>query len=200
MIHLIRHGETAGNAGRVIQFPDTPLSERGQQQARALGERFRELHVAAVLCSDYVRAEATARCVAEATAAPLSIDPLLRERSFGELRGTPYDELDVDPFAAEYEPPGGESWSVFHARVDAAWARIREAAARTQGPLVVVTHGLFCTSLATRHLRLPAEVDVALTGFANTSVTTLEAREPFRVTTLACTSHLDDGTAGGAPA
>ena len=28
MILLVRHGETAGNASRVIQFPDTPLSER----------------------------------------------------------------------------------------------------------------------------------------------------------------------------
>ena len=30
-IFLIRHGETPLNASRVLQWPDTPLSERGQQ-------------------------------------------------------------------------------------------------------------------------------------------------------------------------
>ena len=28
-IFLIRHGETAANAARIVQTPDTPLSERG---------------------------------------------------------------------------------------------------------------------------------------------------------------------------
>lgn len=200
MIHLVRHGETAGNARREIQFPDTPLSERGCEQALALGERFRDLPVAAVLCSDYARAEATARCVAEANGAPLSIDPLLRERSFGNLRGTPYDELEFDAFAEHYDPPGGESWPVFHTRVDAAWARVQAAAAEANGPLVVVTHGLVCLSLAQRHLTLPDESEIAITGFANTSVTTLEARAPFRVSTFACTEHLGARLSAGAPA
>jgi broad specificity phosphatase PhoE len=39
-IILIRHGETASNAARVLQFPDTPLSERGLAQARAVAKRF----------------------------------------------------------------------------------------------------------------------------------------------------------------
>ena len=155
--------------------------------------------MATVLCSDYQRAEATARCVAEATGAPLSIEPLLRERSFGDLRGTPYDELDVDPFAPDYAPPGGETWPEFHARVDAAWLRVQQVAADATGPLVVVTHGLVCLSLALRHLTLPEEHEIETTGFANTSVTTLEARAPFRVSRLACTKHLDGAAGDGAP-
>ncbi|MBW2268380.1 MAG: histidine phosphatase family protein [Deltaproteobacteria bacterium] len=199
MIHLIRHGETAGNAQRVIQFPDTPLSERGHEQARSLAARFRDEPVAAVLCSDYARAEATARCLAAATGATLAVEPLLRERSFGDLRGTPYAELDVDPFALDYAPPGGESWPVFHARVDAAWRRIQEVAAAEAGPLAVVTHGLVCLSLSLRYLALPEAHEIETSGFANTSVTTLEARAPFRVTRLDCTRHLDCGAGDGAP-
>jgi broad specificity phosphatase PhoE len=198
LIHLIRHGETADNARRVLQFPDAPLSARGREQARVLAQRFANVPVAAVLCSDYRRAEATARCVAETTAAPLCSDPLLRERSFGDLRGTPYDELEVDPFAPDYAPPGGETWQLFHERVDAAWLRIRQAAADAAGPLVVVTHGLVCLSLARRHLLLPVDSEIEATGFANTSVTTFAPQAPYRVTELGCTRHLDAGAQGGA--
>ena len=112
MIHLVRHAETPGNAARVFQQPDTPLSDAGRAQARALGARFAGEPVGRVLTSDYARAEETARCVAEATGAPLAFAPELRERSFGELRGTPYAELAFDPFAADYVPPGGESWDL----------------------------------------------------------------------------------------
>ena len=38
-ILLIRHGETALNAARIVQPADTPLSERGIAQARALARR-----------------------------------------------------------------------------------------------------------------------------------------------------------------
>ena len=38
-ILLIRHGETPGNRDRIIQFPHTPLSERGLEQAARLGQR-----------------------------------------------------------------------------------------------------------------------------------------------------------------
>lgn len=190
MIHLVRHGETAGNARRFIQYPETPLSPRGLAQARALGERLAGAPIAGVLTSDYARAEATAACLAEASGAPVTREPLLRERSFGELRGTPYAELEVDPFAPDYAPPGGETWAAFHERVDRAWQQVQDAAERAAGPLVVVTHGLVCLSLATRHLTLPGKAELELTGFANTALTTLERDPPFRVTRFNCTEHL----------
>jgi len=199
LIHLVRHGETPGNARRFLQYPETPLSERGLEQARRLGERLREHPVARVLCSDYARAEATGTCVAKATGAPLEHEPLLRERDFGALRGTPYADLEVDPFAQDYAPPDGETWPVFHARVDRAWTRV-VAAART-GPLVVVTHGLVGYSLVTRHLALADEDRAAFTGLANTSLTSIEPQAPYRVVRFNCTAHLEEGSApSGAPA
>ena len=38
-IVLVRHGETESNAQRVLQHPETPLSERGLAQARRVAER-----------------------------------------------------------------------------------------------------------------------------------------------------------------
>ena len=199
MIYLVRHGETPGNARRFLQFPETPLSDRGAEQARRLGERLAQYEVARILSSDYARAEATAARIAEETGAPLEREPLLRERDFGSLRGTPYADLQVDPFAADYAPPDGEDWATFHARVDRAWKRV--VAAASVGSLVVVTHGLVGLSLAGRHLTLPAGETLRRTGLGNTSLTSVEARPPYRVTQFNCTAHLEDmPTPRGAPA
>ena len=59
-ILLIRHGETAGNANRVVQVPETPLSERGLAQAALLGKRLANAGISQILASDYARAAMTA--------------------------------------------------------------------------------------------------------------------------------------------
>jgi probable phosphoglycerate mutase len=190
-VYLIRHGETAYNAGRILQTPEVPLSDRGIAQARRLGERLAGAGIRGILASDLLRAAMTAHVLADATGAPIETESLLQERNFGDLRGTPYAALGFDPFAADYAPPGGESIPAFHARVARAWARIEEVAAATDGPLAVVTHGLVCRDLVARHLELPPELAAPTdpTRWANTSVTEL-AGPPWRVCLLACTAHL----------
>lgn len=200
-ILIIRHGETAGNANRVIQLPDTPLSERGLAQAARLGARLESSAVRGILASDYARARMTAERVAAATGLPIESEPLLRERNLGDLRGTSYDDLGLDPFAPGYTPPAGESWEVFHARVDDAWSRIRAVAAATEGDLAVVTHGLVIYSLILRHLELPSGL-TPTPGFGNTSVTVTDPAPPWRIRLLNCTAHLDADSddPGSAPA
>jgi len=189
-LYLIRHGETVGNAARIVQLPDAALSPRGVEQARRLGERLASAGIARILASDLTRAAATAEALRRTTGVPLEHEPLLHERSFGDIRGTPYAELGFDMFAPDYAPPNGESWAVFHARVDRAWARIQAVAAATAGPLAVVTHGLVCRSLAERYLVLPPGVD-APERWENTSVTIADGPDPWRVRLLNCAAHLD---------
>ncbi len=197
-ILLVRHGETSGNANRVIQTPETPLSERGLAQARRLAARLRGRGVGLVVTSDLARARMTAECVRDATGAPLRFDPGLQERSFGDLRGTPYADLDEDPFAAGYVPPGGESWEDLHRRTDAVWERVVRMSDQAEGDLVVVTHGLVCHSLLSRRLELEPGVE-APPGFANTSVTVVEPGPPWRVRLLNCTAHLAVDRGPGPP-
>ena len=123
-ILLIRHGETPGNRDRIIQFPDTPLSDRGLAQAERLGRRLASERIAEIWVSDHARAHMTAEAVGRTTGAPLRVDAELAERNLGALRGRRYADLDFDPFAPDYAPPEGESWSTFHARVDRVWERI----------------------------------------------------------------------------
>jgi probable phosphoglycerate mutase len=191
MILLVRHGETASNAARVVQTPEIPLSPRGILQAERLGKRLASLSVARILSSDLSRALETAQRVQAASGGELALEPLLQERNFGDVRGTPYSELGVDLFAPDFAPPGGESWEEFHQRVDAAWARVRAVAAQTQGNLAVVTHGLVCYSFALRHLELPGGVQAEL-GMPNTGLCLIESAPPFRVSVWGCTAHLEE--------
>jgi broad specificity phosphatase PhoE len=190
-IFLIRHGETVGNAARIVQRPDAALSPRGIAQAERLARRLAVEGVALILSSDLARALTTAEHVRRATGAPVELDPLLQERNFGALRGTPYADLTFDLFAPDLEPPEGESWPAFHARVDRAWEAVKARAGAVDGPLAVVTHGLVCRSLAARHVVLP-EGTIAPERWENTSVTIVDGPTPWRVRLLNCIAHLDD--------
>lgn len=140
---LVRHGESVGNvadaearrrgAGRLdltTRDPDTPLSERGERQARVLAR-----HLACggsgppdvVLSSPYARAATTARIVAASIDLEPVLDERLRERDLGVLDGlTGVGIREHLPEEAErrarlgkfyYRPPGGESWTDVALRV-----------------------------------------------------------------------------------
>jgi broad specificity phosphatase PhoE len=189
-LFLIRHGETVGNASRTVQLPDDPLSPRGVVQAERLARRLAAEGIAHILSSDLARARTTAEHLQRATGAPLTFEPLLQERNFGDLRGTPYADLGFDMFEPDYAPPNGESWPVFHTRVDQAWARVQALAAATGGRLAVVTHGLVCRSLAANHLILP-DGEIAPERWENTSLTIVDWPAPWRVLLLNCVTHLE---------
>ena len=189
-IILVRHGETALNAARVMQPADTPLSPRGQVQAAALAERLAAQRVAAILSSDLPRARLTAEAVAARCALPLRTSALLQERNFGALRGQPYDGLGFDPLVMPDAPPGGESAAEFEQRVLAAFADMLQGHAGLDGDLVVVTHGLLIRTLLATALRLPA-ASLRDLHLGNTSVSIFDAAPPHELHLLNCTRHLD---------
>jgi broad specificity phosphatase PhoE len=190
-IVLVRHGETAGNATRVLQTPELPLNELGVRQAQCLAERLASMRVSHILCSDLKRAQMTAAPIAERLGLTVESTPLLAERSFGDLRGTPYSQLRSDPFAPDFAPPNGETWAAFYERVAQAFALIVARRASTQGDLLVVTHGLVCRALLQQHI--PATAAVTAT-FGNTGVTLLDDVAPYSAQLVDCCCHLDATT------
>jgi broad specificity phosphatase PhoE len=190
VILLLRHGETALNAARIMQPADTPLSARGQAQADALAQRLARRRIAAIVSSDLPRAWLTARPIGERCGLPIRPSALLQERNFGNLRGRPYDSLGFDPLAMGEAPPGGESAADFAARVRQAFAEMLALHAGLDGDLAVVTHGLLIRVLLDVALRLDAERlrDLQL---ANTSVSIFDAAPPHALSLLNCTLHLD---------
>jgi 2,3-bisphosphoglycerate-dependent phosphoglycerate mutase len=187
-IFLVRHGETEGNRDRVMQRPDVPLSETGMHQAQLLAARLAKESIVHVLCSDLLRAQMTAEPLALRLGLTVETTPLLQERNFGDLRGTPYAQLSSDPFAPDFVPPGGESWEAFHQRVAEAFALVCARRREVGGNLAVVTHGLVCRAILTRHV--PDVSAAAIERLENTSVSILEPAEPFAARLVNCCAHL----------
>jgi probable phosphoglycerate mutase len=188
-ILLVRHGETDGNALRILQRADVPLNARGMRQAEQLARRLSDDGFVHILCSDLLRARMTAAPIAARSGIAIEESSLLAERNFGDVRGIPWADLAEDPFGPDYAPPNGEDWPTFHARVADAFALIVNRRRGLPGTLVVVTHGFVCRALVERHARLPKGV-VSPERFDNASVTVLHEDAPHGVSLLNCTRHL----------
>lgn len=147
MIYLARHGETDDNARRVVQgWTDTPLNDRGREQARELAERVAGLEVKAVWTSQLARAAETARIVGDALGIEPRVDERLAESRRGSWEGRALDEIEqAEPEAwaawqrggAGFRFPGGESLAEHQSRVLAAVEAIRAG----DQPALVVAHG-----------------------------------------------------------
>ena len=148
-IIAIRHGETAWNVDTRIQgHLDIPLNDTGLWQARQLARALAGEPLSAIYASDLQRAHTTARAIAEATGAPLVPEPALRERSFGELEGRTFAEIEAElPEQARrwrqrdphFAPEGGETLVQLRERIAATTHRL--AALHTGGLVVLVAHG-----------------------------------------------------------
>src|SRR3984957_3839498 len=116
---LVRHGESTWNlAGLAQGFNDeAELTERGLRQATTAAAQFGYRPVRAIYSSDLRRAQQTAAAFAAVLGLPVQTDSRLRERSLGDLEGSPHsvitpevtgfaDGLVIDP---DTRPSAGES-------------------------------------------------------------------------------------------
>lgn len=90
-IYLCRHGETIENTQRILQghLPGH-LTENGIEQAKALGTKLKQIHYDILICSDLQRCIDTTR-IAMGDNADITIEPMLRERDWGNLTGMTID-------------------------------------------------------------------------------------------------------------
>lgn len=171
-ILLVRHGETEWNLERRIQGRlDSPLTERGVGQARAIGRLVGALPGAAsarIVASPQGRARRTAEIIGEHLAAgpDLIIDDRLREISVGCWDGLTYRDVaarspgifDGDGRHEWYfRSPDGDTYEAFVARLGE-WLT---EAAKTR-LLVAVTHGIVSRVLRGLYARLPRETALTL--------------------------------------
>ena len=148
-IIAVRHGETAWNVDTRIQgHLDIALNDTGHWQARQVARALADEPLAAVYTSDLQRAHATAQAIAQASGAPLVAEPGLRERSFGELEGRTFAEIEAElpeqarrwrPRDPHFAPTGGETLVQLRERIAATTHRL--AAQHTEQLIVLVAHG-----------------------------------------------------------
>ncbi|HVN10561.1 MAG TPA: bifunctional RNase H/acid phosphatase [Kineosporiaceae bacterium] len=158
---LARHGRTADTERGVFSGrggADPPLSPAGEADAGRLAAALRTTGAAgsplaglapvdAVVASPLVRAQATAKAVADRLGVDVRTDDDWAEMAFGAWEGLTHAEVarrDPEGLAAWYRDPavapaGGESFEALAVRVDRALTRLRRAwPGRT---VLVVTHG-----------------------------------------------------------
>jgi broad specificity phosphatase PhoE len=172
-------------------MPDTPLSELGLQQARQLAQRFKTIPVASIICSDYLRTQQTVAPLQKIKQSEFSLQPLLRERSFGDLRGKAYDDINANFFDEDYAPPNGETHQQFVERVNLAWKYVLTAYENSAGSLIVMTHGLVLRELIKQCLFVGDGIS-PLSDFQNTCVTEVSGTDRKTVLRMCDADHLDE--------
>ena len=148
-LYLARHGESTGNAQRLIFGQrDYPLTDKGRAQARALGQSLEGARIERVVSSPLVRALETAR-LAQPNAA-VEQDARLMEQFMGRWEGLTEAEVLADnaplwqAMLADWTrdqaaPPDGESYSALKARV---FQALDEIIARGEDTLIVAHAGV----------------------------------------------------------
>jgi len=135
---IVRHGQTAANAARLLQGRlDEHLDQLGMQQAAAIAEWIGTPDL--LISSPLARAMETAAAFDK----QITVDPRWVEVDYGVLDGTPIDDVPMDiwnqfRFNPDFTPEGGESMRSVEARVSEA-AQDLIPMASTQN-VVVVSH------------------------------------------------------------
>lgn len=146
-VTLLRHGESVGNAKGYHQGQTNfPLSAKGVEQAKALGQFWLENHVSfdKIIASPLLRAYQTAEIIAQMLNMPFEINPLWMERDAGMISGLHHtiaqERYPQPDFVTPYDPFGinGESqWDVYLRAGKAAQDLLR----RPPANYLIVSHG-----------------------------------------------------------
>ncbi|MCA1177058.1 MULTISPECIES: 2,3-diphosphoglycerate-dependent phosphoglycerate mutase GpmB [unclassified Pantoea] len=203
-VYLVRHGETVWNAARRIQGQsDSPLTEKGEQQAQQVGERMKSQGITHVIASDLGRTRRTAEIIADACGCTVTVDARLRELNMGCLEQRPLDGLTPEEESWRKtlvdgteggRIPGGESMLEMATRMHEALNALLELPAGSR-PLIV-SHGMALGVLVSTLLGLPAHAERRL-RLRNCSISRVDHQQSawlaagWVVETAGDVSHLD---------
>jgi broad specificity phosphatase PhoE len=149
LLLLIRHGEneyvkTGKMAGRL---PGVHLNERGQEQARALGEALKDVTIKAIYSSPLERAMETAAPIASARKLQIIQEPDLLESDMGKWQGKSWKVLRllkvweiVENSPSRFRFPDGESFPEMQVRIVGAFERMIKKHNKPQDIVAVVFH------------------------------------------------------------
>ena len=186
-VYFVRHGESDANAGGAYQGQNTPLSNKGAEQAEKAAERFTRIPVDVVVTSEFPRAIKTGEAIAKKSGAIIE-KPV---KFFGE-REHPPEALGLLTNSPEYKHIRKEAWRLFEdnkrysteenfddlcTRADIAISFLEN---KKEDNIVVVSHGNFLRFLVSRMCygeSLTPKIFIKFMHFArvsNTGITHLE--------------------------
>jgi probable phosphoglycerate mutase len=156
VIYVARHGETAWSlTGQHTGLTDLPLTQRGERNARSLGNRLAGRVFTEIFTSPLQRATRT--CELAGFGAVAQVDPNLVEWNYGDYEGLRTAQIHAthpDWELFRDGCPNGESPRQVGARADVVVKRLREA----KGDVLMFSSGHFLRVFTARWLGLePAE-------------------------------------------
>ena len=161
-IDLIRHGEPVG--GRMFRgAQDDPLSETGWRQMEEAADMFGG-EWQQVITSPLIRCRGFAEKIADKMGIGFTVDQGFHEVTFGQWEGCTIEKINQkwpdkleefwqNPFS--FTPPGGEPFTEFEKRIEAAWQTLISnlECERT----LLVAHSGVIRMVLSKALGLPAE-------------------------------------------
>jgi broad specificity phosphatase PhoE len=149
-VYFVRHGQSEANASGNFQFPETPLTEKGREQAGRVAERVARLEFETLISSPYVRAQQTAQAITNVTNKPAELSDLFVERvKPSSIDGKTIQDENAVALYKQWEDhlyirgervEDGENYDDIVARAEKA---LRFLEAKEENNIVVVTHGFF---------------------------------------------------------
>lgn len=155
-LYVVRHGETAWTiTGQHTGLSDIPLTQQGEEHAKALTGRLQGLKFAAVFTSPLQRAAKTCALAGFGDIAQRDAD--LVEWNYGEYDGKTSAEIRAkNPGWSLFRDgcPGGETLEQIAARADRFIAKVRA----TNGDCLAFTSGHMSRVLCVRWLGVAADL------------------------------------------
>lgn len=111
-LYLARHGESTSNISNLVcGHSDVELTEQGIRQAEELARDIEKIRIDKIISSPLVRADMTAKIIANHNKIPHYVDERLLEFDFGTYEGRKVDDTDFLEFRNQlsHKMPEGES-------------------------------------------------------------------------------------------
>lgn len=199
-LYVTRHGQTEWNIERKMQgHLDSPLTQRGMDNARLLGSHLMDVRFSHVYSSPLGRARQTAELIVGDRPLEITLSPDIQEMGFGIWEGHCSDELSqlypeqYDNFwnhPEKYKPlEGGESFEQFKSRVNGWLNEI--TLDHPDENILVVTHTCVIKELYSIINKLPLKDFWADPRIHDTCLSIIEVKNgDIRFLLEADTSHL----------
>jgi probable phosphoglycerate mutase len=154
-ILFIRHGESESNVRHVISHdPETfPLTEKGVEQSKLVGNGLKSLNLDAIYSSPILRCRQTAQIIAENVKCPLVYDERITERYFGNFNNRKIELLDWKTFLIDEASKNSvEGWDEIYFRVKNLVEEVKNK------NVIIVSHYDIIRAFIAKHLGLEDEL------------------------------------------
>lgn len=149
-LYITRHGETVWNREKRMQgWLDSDLTEKGEENAKSLGEKLKNTDFTAIFSSPSGRTKATTKLIRGDRDIPIIYDENLKEINMGDWEGKELLSIkEMYPLEYEsfwntphlYKPVGGETFEETQERAIQVLNRIENN--YKSGNILIVTHSV----------------------------------------------------------